>query len=118
MSGRFAVTEVVDMDVALHGRRFIVAEFAFVSAVAIGIALVSTVGWARVYAAFIALNCLTFMVLAAVRPRRDAGDLQGIYLLTAYAMLLLFVPLVFPVAALLGRTKDATGPGALPRART
>ncbi len=116
MLERFAVTNVVDMDVALHGKRFIVAEFAFVSVVAIGIALVSTVGWARVYAAFIAINCLTFMVLAAVRPRREAGDRKGVYLLTAYAVLLLFVPLVFPIAAVLSRGE--TAPAELPRART
>jgi len=118
MGAGFAVTEVVDMDVALHGKRFMVAEFALVAAVAVGIALISTVGWARVYAGLIGLNCLTFMVLAAVRPRREAGDRKGIRRLTAYAMVLLFAPLVFPLAAVLERPMDGRVPGELPRAQT
>jgi len=113
--GRFTVTDVVDMDVALHGRRFIVIEFALVTAVAAAIAVVSSVEWARVYAAFIAVNCATFMVLAAVRPRRQAPELKGVYLLTAYAMLLLFVPLYFPIAAVFTGARERAE---LRRART
>jgi hypothetical protein len=101
------VTDVVDMDVALHGKRFIVGEFIFVTAVAVIIALVSTVEWARIYAALIAVNCATFAVLAAVRPRREAPDLKGVYLLTAFALALLFVPLYFPLAAIAQRRSHA-----------
>jgi hypothetical protein len=102
---RFQVRDVVDMDVALHGKRFIVAEFALVAAVGCTVALVAASPWARVYAALFALNCLTFGWLAAVRPRRDPPGLRGVYALTGFAMLLLFVPLLFPLAAVLQRQR-------------
>lgn len=105
MSG-FQVSDVVDMDVALHGRRFIVTEFALVATVALVIAVVATVPWARVYAGVFALNCVTFTWLAAVRPRRRPPQLRSVYALTGFAMLLLFVPFVFPVAALLQRKEQ------------
>jgi hypothetical protein len=97
------VTDVVDMDVALHGKRFIVTEFAVVAIFALGIALVASVAYARVYAVLFAMNCATFAVLAASRPRREAPVLRSVYALTAYAMALLFVPLLFPVAAVMQR---------------
>ena len=97
------VTDVVDMDVALHGKRFIVTEFALVTAVAVFIALVATVEWARVYALLIGVNCATFATLAAVRPRREAPALKGVYVLTLFALALLFVPLYFPLAAIVQR---------------
>jgi hypothetical protein len=100
------VTDVVDMDVALHGKRFIVSEFAAVTFIAVAIAIFSSVPWFRVYAAFVAANCSTFAALAAVRPRRVAPSLKGIYWLTAYALALLFVPLYFPIAALVQRRSD------------
>ena len=102
---RFTVREVVDMDVALHGKRFIVSEFAFVTVVAVAIALISSMLPVRAYAAFVAVNCATFMVLAARRPRGEAPTLVSVYVLTAFALVLLFVPLFFPLAAVLQRRR-------------
>jgi hypothetical protein len=58
------------------------------------------------YAALIAVNCMTFMVLAAARPRREAPPVRSVYGLTGFAMVLLFVPLLFPLAAVFQR-RDA-----------
>lgn len=103
---RFSVTDVVDMDVALHGKRFIVAEFAIVAALAVAIAIVSSMSWARVYAALFALNCMTFAWLAVARPRRERPALVSVYVLTGFAIVLLFLPLLFPLAAALQRRRS------------
>jgi hypothetical protein len=95
----FRVRDVVDMDVALHGKRFIVTEFVLVAAVGCAIALVAASPWARVLAALVAVNCITFAWLAAARRRREAPSVGSVYALTGLAMVLLFVPLLFPVAA-------------------
>ncbi len=97
------VTDVVDMDVALHGKRFIVTEFAVVAAFALGIALVASIAYARVYAVLFAINCATFAYLAASRPRREAPTIRSVYALTGAAMALLFVPLLFPITAVVQR---------------
>lgn len=103
---KFVVRDVVDMDVALHGKRFIVSEFALVTVVAVAIALVSSMQPVRAYAAFVAVNCATFVVLAAMRPRREPPTLGSVYALTAFALVLLFIPVLFPLAAVLqGRPK-------------
>ena len=101
----FQVRDVVDTDVALHGRRFIVTEFALVALVAVAIAAIEVRVDAAtaVYAAVVGINCVTFMFLAATRPRLASSALPSVYWLTFLALVLLFVPLVFPAAALIQR---------------
>ena len=108
MMRSFNVRDVVDMDVALHGRAFIVTEFAVVAALAAviaGIEIHINVPTA-LYATVIALNCATFTVLAATRRRVAAPGLPSVYWLTFLALGLLFIPLVFPVAALQQRSEQ------------
>lgn len=108
MMRSFNVRDVVDMDVALHGRPFIVTEFALVTALAAviaGIEIHINVLTA-LYATVVALNCATFMVLAATRPRLAAPALPSVYWLTFLALVLLFIPLIFPLAALLQRSEQ------------
>ncbi len=113
---RFTVRDVVDMDVALHGRRFIVAEFVLMVAFGVGFASLELyLGLLRgpfvayqavtgVYGALVAINCLTFLLLArASRPPDTTLEKRSILWLTAFAVMLLLVPIAFPVTAALQR---------------
>lgn len=107
----FRVRDVVDMDVALHGRRFIVIEFVLM--VAFGFAFAGmelylgglrghVVGYQLVtaaYVAFVTVNCATFLVLAVGACKPSAPDMRSVYWLTVAALVLLALPLAFPVAA-------------------
>lgn len=110
---RFVVRDVVDMDVALHGRRFIVGEFALMVASGLAFAglelylgawrgpIVPFQVLTGAYASLVTFNCLTFLVLAlgATKQPSTPMAMRSVLWLTAYAVLLLFVPLVFPLTA-------------------
>jgi hypothetical protein len=111
MMRRFMVREVVDMDVALHGRRFIVVEFVLM--VAFGLAFAGLeifLGAVRgpivagdlvtaVYVSFVTINCITFLLLALDTEQPATPAMRSIMWLTVAAVVLLGVPLVFPIAA-------------------
>lgn len=112
---RFDVAEAVDMDVAYHGNRFIVAEFAAVALLGLALAgLELDLGLLRahpdaahwlagLYFLSFAVNATTFSVLAARAPRRprDSFGAPGIVWLTLVAVLVILVPLVLPLVAML-----------------
>lgn len=107
----FMVRDVVDMDVALHGRRFIVGEFVLMSLFGLGFAgmqvyvgamrgpihaLQLTTGF---YVAFVTLNCLTFLVLALGAKKPTVPAMRSVLWLSAAALVLLAVPVAFPLLA-------------------
>lgn len=108
---RFMVREVVDMDVALHGKRFIVGEFILMSTLGLGFAGLELylgalrahmVGYQLVtaaYVSFVTINCLTFLLLALRSERQSAPAMRSVLWLTAAAVVLLALPLVFPLVA-------------------
>ena len=117
-----AVREPVHMDVAYHGVRFITAEFVGMTLLLLGFAALEIgayIGrshaaqqllWAGIFA-FVGVNALTFLVLAreGVRqgavPSRDHFTPWAIFVYTVEAVVLLLLPLLFPLLARLQRRR-------------
>jgi hypothetical protein len=115
-----AVREPVRMDVAYHGARPIIVEFAAATVLLVGLSALQFVlaltradaathwQWTAIFGVW-ALNALTFMLLAregarsGTIPPREHFTHWSIFVATVESLLLLLLPLVFPVLALIQR---------------
>lgn len=116
----FMVRDVVDMDVALHGRRFIVVEFVLMIAFGLGFAgleiylgtmrgsLISYQLLTGIYVALVTVNCVTFLVLALTSRKPSPPATRRALWLTAAALVLLAAPLAFPLIATLQTTTSGS----------